>query len=61
MFHWFSKFDVGLVFKCTSFWSLDTTIKHRTNTSLVTKVSENFERTIQKRTKLQTYVTPESA
>ena len=35
-------------FQCTSWWSWHTTIKHRT----VTKVSEKFERTIQKRTKL---------
>ena len=38
-------------------WSLDTRITHRT----ITKVSEKFERTIQKRTKLYRLVTPKSA
>ena len=59
MFHRFSKCDGALVSLNTLLVG-DATIEHHTNTSLVTKASEKFERTIQKRTKLQGYVIPEA-
>lgn len=58
MFHRFSK--CGALVSLNTLLVGDATIEHRTNTSLVTKASEKFERTIQKRTKLQGYVIPEA-